>query len=331
MRRKIIIGLIITAGIVITAEIIYAVTGFEGWFFQNETAEEALPEEPRSSRAEQVINALAAAYPRRIEKAEFRNEDWALLMDGAWYYYAGGRMLPEELLDDAAAYSGSLSVPAYQKDLPPWTEPSPEQAARFRERGTGNTGGNAANNDNSERPRTRRSYHFHEALWQAGSSAESSRRVERIVFLGKTVVVHSGIVETLSLVEERIKIAAAADPQVQSWVSSIGEMHGWNWRNVAGSQSRSYHSYGIAIDILPRSLGGRETYWQWAAQGGREWWNVPYENRYHPPDAAVKAFEAYGFVWGGKWALFDTMHFEYRPEVLLLNGLELTPQSVTLP
>jgi hypothetical protein len=28
----------------------------------------------------------------------------------------------------------------------------------------------------------------------------------------------------------------------------------------------------------------------------------------------VEIFERHGFIWGGKWGHFDTMHFEYRPE-----------------
>jgi len=28
-------------------------------------------------------------------------------------------------------------------------------------------------------------------------------------------------------------------------------------------------------------------------------------------------FEKYGFIWGGKWFHYDTMHFEYRPELLI--------------
>ena len=318
MRRKILIALIIISGIVIAAEIIYVATHIEDRTMNIEAAEDAPPEETPPTRAELMIMALAAAYPGRIEKAELRGEDWALLMGGVWYCYAGGRILPETLLNDAAAYSASLSIPSYPVDLPPWTEPSPEQGARFRERGIGNS------NNSNERNRLRRSYHFHEALWQAGSSAEASRQVVRISFLGRSIVVHSGIAEVLSLVEERINSAAATDSEVRSWISGIGEMHGWNWRNVAGSQSRSYHSYGIAVDILPRSLGGKATYWQWAAEGGREWWNIPYENRYHPPDAVIKAFEAYGFIWGGKWVYFDTMHFEYRPEVFILSGIGLS-------
>jgi hypothetical protein len=29
--------------------------------------------------------------------------------------------------------------------------------------------------------------------------------------------------------------------------------------------------------------------------------------------ASWRAFEAEGFIWGGKWAAFDLMHFEYGP------------------
>ncbi len=35
-------------------------------------------------------------------------------------------------------------------------------------------------------------------------------------------------------------------------------------------------------------------------------------------DQAAKAFERHGFIWGAKWYHFDTMHFEYRPEIIAL-------------
>ncbi|WP_228384801.1 M15 family metallopeptidase [Campylobacter pinnipediorum] len=31
-------------------------------------------------------------------------------------------------------------------------------------------------------------------------------------------------------------------------------------------------------------------------------------------------FEKNGFIWGGRWKHFDTMHFEYRPEFLDNNN-----------
>ena len=30
----------------------------------------------------------------------------------------------------------------------------------------------------------------------------------------------------------------------------------------------------------------------------------------------VDIFERHGFIWGGKWYHYDTMHFEHRPELL---------------
>ena len=30
----------------------------------------------------------------------------------------------------------------------------------------------------------------------------------------------------------------------------------------------------------------------------------------------ARIFERHGFIWGGKWYHYDTMHFEYRPELL---------------
>jgi D-alanyl-D-alanine carboxypeptidase len=55
-----------------------------------------------------------------------------------------------------------------------------------------------------------------------------------------------------------------------------------------------------------------------------DWWAIPYDQRLHPPMALVSAFEKQGFTWGGKWFFFDTMHFEYRPEILRMRS---TPES----
>jgi hypothetical protein len=307
-------GFFLAAGLFFAAGTVFARPRSESPS-QNAATEET-PEEP--SREELEIRILAAAYPRRIERAEFRNDDWALLMDGVWYYHAGGKMLPEELLERADEYTGSVGIYNYQSELPPWTAPTPEQIERFR--GGGRTP--AAAGETPPVPR-RRSNHFREALWRAPNRAEASRQVKSVGFLGKTLSVHSDIAETLARVEARIRAAAQTDTSVRTWIAGIGEVHGWNWRNVANSQSRSNHSYGIAIDILPRSLNGKQTYWQWASQSGRDWWNVPYTDRYHPPEPVRKAFEAYGFTWGGKWTYFDTMHFEYRPEVFIFSGLDV--------
>jgi D-alanyl-D-alanine carboxypeptidase len=82
----------------------------------------------------------------------------------------------------------------------------------------------------------------------------------------------------------------------------------YNCRMIAGTNRRSPHGYGIAIDIATTRSG----YWHWAkpTANGR----IPYKNRI--PWEIVRVFEKYGFIWGGKWYHYDTMHFEYRPEMI---------------
>lgn len=80
-------------------------------------------------------------------------------------------------------------------------------------------------------------------------------------------------------------------------------------RPIAGTDRISAHGYGIAIDLALK----RSHYWRWAGgvRGG-------YRNEI--PDEIVAAFEAEGFIWGGRWSHFDTMHFEYRPELFNRAG-----------
>jgi hypothetical protein len=81
----------------------------------------------------------------------------------------------------------------------------------------------------------------------------------------------------------------------------------YNCRSVAGSDVRSMHAYGAAIDINPKYAD----YWRWASKtaDGLAWKNrIPLE--------IIRIFEKHGFIWGGCWYHFDTMHFEFRPELL---------------
>ncbi len=84
---------------------------------------------------------------------------------------------------------------------------------------------------------------------------------------------------------------------------------GFNWRLIAGEIRRSPHSYGIAFDINAT----QGDYWLWRTGSRNE--PPPYRNRV--PMEIVTIFEKHGFIWGGKWYHYDTMHFEYRPELLI--------------
>lgn len=87
-------------------------------------------------------------------------------------------------------------------------------------------------------------------------------------------------------------------------VPSAGTYH---CRPIAGTTRLSMHAYGTAIDLNAR-FGD---YWLWArGKDGTFAW----KNRI-PPEI-VEVFERHGFVWGGKWYHFDTLHFEYRPEII---------------
>jgi hypothetical protein len=84
----------------------------------------------------------------------------------------------------------------------------------------------------------------------------------------------------------------------------------YNCRAVADTGAPSPHSYGIAIDLNTRY----SNYWFWRPHDEPHDLPIVYRNRM--PQEIVAIFEKHGFIWGGKWYHFDTMHFEYRPELL---------------
>lgn len=83
------------------------------------------------------------------------------------------------------------------------------------------------------------------------------------------------------------------------------------WRKVRGSNKLSTHSFGIAIDLNTKY----SNYWQWDCRCSLETTILGYKNQI--PQLIVDIFEKHGFIWGGKWYHYDTMHFEYRPELLI--------------
>lgn len=79
-------------------------------------------------------------------------------------------------------------------------------------------------------------------------------------------------------------------------------------RAIAGSSQPSPHGWGIAVDIAVASA----RYWRWQRPRQR----LRIARPHHLPPQVLAAFERHGFIWGGKWHHYDTMHFEYRPELL---------------
>lgn len=80
------------------------------------------------------------------------------------------------------------------------------------------------------------------------------------------------------------------------------------YRVIKDTDRLSMHSYGIAIDLAP------DTTQYWKDEASLETAKIGYKNTM--PLSIVRIFEKYGFIWGGRWYHYDTMHFEYRPELL---------------
>jgi hypothetical protein len=97
-------------------------------------------------------------------------------------------------------------------------------------------------------------------------------------------------------------------PELKQYLTDIGGS--FLWRKIKGTNRQSMHSFGMTIDINTKY----SDYWEWACKCTNETADVNYKNRI--PQIIVDIFEKHGFIWGGKWYHYDTMHFEYRPELL---------------
>lgn len=102
----------------------------------------------------------------------------------------------------------------------------------------------------------------------------------------------------------------AKHPDLRPYLKSSGSFY---WRKVRGANRLSAHSYGIAFDIGVK----HSDYWLWKNPNKGELAQIAYANRM--PKKLVQIFEKHGFIWGGRWYHYDTMHFEYRPEILTAN------------
>ncbi len=114
---------------------------------------------------------------------------------------------------------------------------------------------------------------------------------------------------------EKVGNEIAQNPTLSKYVSkSLGT---FNWRNIAGTNRLSVHSFGVAVDFqLPKA---QHKYWRWDGCTTEDK-VCPYPKQLISDDnlkQVVKIFEKHGFIWGGKWASYDSPHFEYRPELLI--------------
>lgn len=146
------------------------------------------------------------------------------------------------------------------------------------------------------------------ALFKAAyghDAAEVKANLVPVRFLGNTVLFNArnGAAKALEKAGAELAALLAARPEYRAHVLPISGT--FAWRPIAGTERLSMHSFGAAIDLNAKRNG----YWRWNT-------GDPLAQRLAFPPEVAEVFERHGFVWGGKWAEYDIMHFEYRPELI---------------
>ncbi len=247
-----------------------------------------------------VFNALRAAYGERIQDLFWDEGELCFTVRGTRIYWLGGRMLSRNHIPDSDSYDPILyKYPIGKMDTLPEVVPYPYN----------------------------RSTDFLNAL--VGETVrEITGSCEWVGFLKHRVYVHELCREPLERIDARLREAARESHEIREYVDNIKIIFSMDRRKVDGSDALSYHAYGLALDIVPRDYGGKQVYWRWSAAWRSGWDRIPLAERWQPPPAVIDAFEQEGFVWGGKWYHFDTIHFEYRPEIIILNRQQPTGGGV---
>lgn len=163
---------------------------------------------------------------------------------------------------------------------------------------------------------------FFDKMYGDCGKGEVSPRLVRIDWLPKhgggrlAVTKVNGVAQKLKSVSDELEKLLETHPELKALL--IPPAGVYNCRKIAGSKLKSVHAYGAAVDINT----GHSDYWRWPAVNEKR--AITYRNRI--PYEIVEIFERHGFIWGGKWYHFDTMHFEYRPELLPPAAAPTTPK-----
>lgn len=166
-----------------------------------------------------------------------------------------------------------------------------------------------------------RSAAFFKAVY-GKNEKDVAKNLTTVKFCGSNIQFNklNGGATALTAVADDLAKLQASNPKVSPYLKKLGG--GFNWRQIAGTESLSAHSFGIAIDLNP-DLGG---YWKWDKGDASDM-----KRRTDYPAEIISIFEKHGFVWGGKWYHFDLMHFEYRPELAGQNMSSAPVAAVASP
>lgn len=142
------------------------------------------------------------------------------------------------------------------------------------------------------------------------TKANVEKNLVTITWCPKTIGQQLRVTRINGVAQQLQKVSAELDrhPELKKYLTDIGGT--FNWRNIAGTHRLSMHSFGMTVDINT----DYSDYWQWTCKCTNEDAAITYQNSI--PQIIIDIFEKHGFIWGGKWYHYDTMHFEYRPELI---------------
>lgn len=265
-----------------------------------------------SSTARIVLAAFQQAYPSKVTDYGYDKgvQDWFIVVGQKEFQWARGRILPVGILPQEATRWRPVVDYLYPEQVADPKNFAPDLVSEIRRI------------SHPDFRASEPSYHldFFDALYDGKYQVRIEQNIVSMTFLGKCVNVHRDIMPALSQVEKKILEVAGQNREMRDFVDSIGSVGGYNWREIRDRQDRSFHSWGLAVDIMPKGWQEKNLYWSWISDWNPDWMLIPLSQRWMPPKAVVDIFEQHGFVWGGKWMLWDTIHFEYRPELLILQG-----------
>lgn len=267
--------------------------------------------EPNAEVSIPELPIIRTAYSAVIFSVDWDEEldDWRLTVESegrvSTLYYAGGRFLKREALAEKEKYR-RLIYPFRHEPSDPKTMPA-EEIERFARFGS--------TENRSSAPVS--SPDFFDAVYDIATRESVESNLASLTFLGQTLRVHHLIVPDLRRVEEKIRSLIPENKAAVDFVNQLASGEAYQWRRIRDTGGMSFHSMGLAIDLLPQNWRSKTIYWLWEKNSGnREWMMIPLDERWMPPEEVIDAFESEGFIWGGKWPIWDNMHFEYRPELL---------------
>jgi hypothetical protein len=130
------------------------------------------------------------------------------------------------------------------------------------------------------------------------------QQLQSLDWFGKSVAITK--MQQVDVALKTVRAQLLKYPALKPYVAPTAGV--FNWRFIKGTERLSVHSYAAAIDVNVKYAD----YWKWKKVKPGSL--LTFNNKY--PEKLIKIFEDNGFIWGGAWYHYDTMHFEYRPELI---------------